>query len=144
MRKTKPDLRARALKAHRLTLKNITGDELAARLKCDPDTARDLARVGALIERAEHQRLSKRNFERLQVIARVIARKTMLGIDYAKTQDVDFAAGKRGGWCGKALVDLVACGLIVMPQPGRITFTAAGWALVWEAGLIKSNWRVPA
>jgi hypothetical protein len=35
----KPDLRARALKAHRLNQQNITGEELAARMKCGPEAA---------------------------------------------------------------------------------------------------------
>lgn len=140
----KPASRELALKAYRLSLKHIIGDELAARLKTDPDTARDLARVGSLIDAAEGLRLSERNLDMLKVIARVMARNVMLGLPYAKVKDVDFSAGKRTGWCGKCLVPLTAAGLIAMPQPDRVTFTAAGWALVWETGLIKENWRVPA
>jgi hypothetical protein len=154
--KRKPDLRERALKAHRLASQNITGVELAKRLKVfeagrdprvalyDPDAAHALAQIGAFIYGAEQMRLSHKDFERLKVIARVVARQTMLGRFNVKTSDVDFAAGKRTGWCGKSLVDLTAAGLITMPVPGRIAFTAAGWVLVWIAGLIKPNWKVPA
>lgn len=139
-----PELRERALKAHRLASKNITGDELAARLKVDPGTARDLVRVGGLINYAELFRFPAKTHDRLKVIARVIARKVMLGFPYAKTSEVDFAAGKRSGWCSKAIIELVALGLIMMPDKGKIALTPTGWAFVWETGLIKPNWKVPA
>jgi hypothetical protein len=140
----KPAQRDIALKAYRLVQKHITGDELAARLKTDPDKAADLAQIGAFINGAEKMRLSEYDYARLKVIARVMARSVALGQFYAKTSEVDFAAGKRAGWCGKFLVDLTALGFITMPAPQRITFTPAGWALVWATGLIKQNWRVPA
>lgn len=144
MRKRKPDLRARALKAYRLFSKNITGEELAARLKLSVEAAIDLAQVGALIVRAEDMRLTQPQWDVLKVIARAIARNVMLGRDWAKTSDVDFAGGKRSGWCMKRVPALVAAGLIVMPQPMRLTLSRAGWAYVFEAKLILSNWRVPS
>lgn len=141
----KPDLhlRDRALKAHRLARKNITGEELAARLKTGVEAAHDLARVGGLIARAEAMRLNQREWDGMKVIARVIARNVMLGRDWAKTSGIDFVAGKRSGWCARIVVDLAALGLVQMPMPGRLTLTNAGWAFVWEAGLVKRNWRVP-
>lgn len=140
----KPTLHDRALKAHRLALKNITGEELAARLKCDVETAIGLAQVGEMIAGAEDMRLTEREFNGLTVICRVIARNIMLNVGYAKASDVDFAAGKRSGWTGKVMLGLVASGLVVMPLPGRIALTRAGWALAWETGRIKRNWKVPA
>lgn len=139
----KPNLRASALKAHHLALKNITGEELAARLKVGLDAATDLAEAGAMIERAERMRLSRRQNDVMKVIARVIARQIMLGRDWAKTGEIDFAAGRRSGWCGKMLVGLTVAGLIAMPTAGRLTLSPAGWAFVWAGRLIKPNWKVP-
>lgn len=139
----KPDLRQRALKAYHLSTENITGEELGARLKTSADNAHDLANIGVLIERAEARRLPRRLRDVMKVIARVIARQVMLGRDWAKTSEIDFAAGKRSGWCGKVLVQLTSRGLIIMPQPGRLTFTDAGWAFAWATGLIKPSWKVP-
>jgi hypothetical protein len=139
-----PDLRATALKAYRLSQKNITGEELAARLNCGREKAADLAYVGSLIKLAEDRRLTERQFDVLKVIARTIARTTMLGRDWVKPSDVDFAAGKRSGWCSRSLVSLTAAGLVRMVSDQHLSFTRAGWALVWEAKLIKPNWKVPA
>lgn len=152
----KPDLRARALKAHYLTLQNITGVELAKRLKItepradglglyDPDAARELAAVGKLIERAEASRLTKQQRDVLKVICRVVARNVMSrGIEFARIADVDFAAGKRrSGWCGKQLTRLTIAGLVVTPEAGRVRLTNAGWAFAWATGLIKPTWKVP-
>lgn len=133
-----------ARKALRLTRKGVIGDELAARLKADPDSAARLAAIGVMIEYAEGSQLSGKQADVMKVIARVIARNVMLGRDYAKSGDVDFAGGFRRGTCTKQLVALAALGLVEMVLLDRITLTRAGWAFAWETGLIKNNWTVPA
>jgi hypothetical protein len=116
----KPDLRARALKAHhRLHQQKITGEELAFRMKCGPEAASGLVRIGALIERAEASRLSRQQRDVFKVICRVTARNVMMfGNDDAKISEVDLAAGKRRtGWCGKSLLGLTIAGLVVSTTP---------------------------
>lgn len=141
----KPDLRQRALKALALKRQNITGEELAARLKCPLPNALYLLNVGASIERAEASRLTKAQRAVFKVICRVIARNVMLGAEDAKIAEVDFAAGKRrSGWCGKSLTGLTIAGLVVSTTPGRLRLTNAGWAFAWESRLIKPSWKVPA
>jgi hypothetical protein len=158
----KPDLRQRALKAYRLSLKNITGEELAARMKCGRENASLLVNVGALISVAEAQRLTEREWQAMKAIARTVARFTMLVSDSVLLSDVDFAAGRRRGWCRRAIEKRLitkpnthapgwrplcrrgeGLGLLELYNPYRVRLTAAGWAFVWEAGLIKPNWKVP-
>lgn len=135
---------ADAFKALRLSRKSITGDELARRLKVTPDRAELLVRVGHMIAQAESCRLRQREFDAFKIIVRLIARNTLMGLGYTKTGEVDFAAGKRAGWCARQLVGLSALGLVEMPRSPFVCLTRHGWCLAWEAGLIKPNWRVPA
>jgi hypothetical protein len=133
-----------ALKALKLSRKNIVGDELATKLKVEPAQAEMLFRVGTLIEHYEGHKLSQREWDVLKVIVRVIAQNIFLGREYANTGDIDFAAGKRSGWCSQQIPGLSGMGLVSMPMRGQIYLTRAGWVLAWETGLIKPNWKVPA
>lgn len=136
-----PELARKALRLHR---KNITGDELAHKLKVGPAEVDHLLSVATLIERAEGYQLTQKEADVLKAIARVVARNVMLGRYYTKTGDVDFAGGFRRGTCAKHIVALGVIGLVEMILADRITLTRAGWAFAWETGLIKQNWTVPA
>lgn len=154
----KPDLRKLALRAYRLRLKKITGDELAARLKVSTERARDLADIGANIVTAERCDLTRLEWEAMKALARVLARKVHLGEQLrCNARDVDFAAHKRTGWCWRIVtkrmsvesldgtVPIDRLGFVhIMVDRRRLWLTAAGWAFVWGTGLVKPNWRVPA
>lgn len=133
-----------ALKAVRLAHRNVVGDELAVRLKVEPEQALALVKAGVLIQRAEDTKLKQREWDVLKVVVRVLAQNILLGRDFAKTGDVNFAAGKRSGWCTKQIPTLTVIGLVEMADADKIRLTKAGWVLAWETGLIKPNWKVPA
>lgn len=160
----KPDLRKRALQAHRLLLKHVTGFELAARLKIgneggDADIrARDLADIGSNIAAAEACDLTQLEWDAMKAIARVSARRVERGDDLRiLARDVDHVVGKPTGWCWRIVIKRLSVDSVdsapfnrdrlgfleIIPSERRLWLTASGWAYVWAAKLVKSNWRVP-
>jgi hypothetical protein len=155
---------ARALVAYRLSKKSTGGKELAARLKVEnAAAAHALAEQGRQIHLAESYRLTEREWEAMKVIARTEARRIELHPSCSiKASQVDWAAGKRRGWCAyvisRRLVerpnegvgpegagpDRTYLGLVWHSRNGHMGLTPAGWAFVWSTGLIKPNWKVPA
>jgi|GEM_PF-5732362 len=149
-----------ALRAHRIHKR--TGGGVAAvakRLKVDQGAASHLLFKGLLIEQSEAYRLTEPEMQAMTALARVEARRVALGESVPKANQVDFAAGKRSGWCGGIIAKRLRTlrdgddnatatsrlNLIVYPRDaGHIWLTASGWAFVWAAGLVLKNWRVPA
>jgi hypothetical protein len=156
-----PASRILALKAYRLTLKNITGKELAKRLGVDSaDLAGMHAIRGRMIVAAEGQRLTENEHLVMKTLARLEARRVALGHGTVTTPRVDRAAGKRSGWCAYTVDKRLRMarlpeeeeedasyrflGLVRHSTNGHIWLTLRGWAFVWEARLIKPNWKVPS
>ena len=152
-----PAMRTLALKAYRLTQKNITGIELGKRLGLEAGIAAEHAVRGYLIAQAEALRLTANEALVMRTLARLEARHVALASGpHVTTPRVDRAAGRRSGWCRTTIMrrlrtgteadDLLRnhfLGLVEYRQSGRIWLTNVGWAFVWEAGLIKPNWKVP-
>ncbi len=160
-----PAMRILALKAHRLTLKKITGKELAKRLKLVDgvyfaiDQASMHAIRGCMIVHAESLQLTEREWLVMKTLARLEARRVALVSNFLiTTANVDRAARRSTGWCNDVIEKrLRKCGLGEEHDPNRLGFveidghtprhiwlTRAGWTLVWEAKLIKPNWKVPS
>lgn len=152
----KPEFRKRALQAHRLTLKNITGKELAARMKlADAPAAHHLSNIGGMIAGAEACDLTENEWLVMKTLARVEARRIERGDCTPKSKHVDWAARKYTGWCAKVAekrlrerrnddeFDSRHLGFLRHSLNGHIWLTAKGWSFVWGARLIRANWRVP-
>lgn len=147
-----PASRLLALKAYRLTLKNITGKELAKRIGVESaDLASTHALRGRMIADAEALQLTENEYLVMKTLAWLSARQIALASGSVTTPRVDRAAGKRSGWCVGVIKarlrysgDTQCFGFVVHSHNGHIWLTRAGWAFVWEAKLIKSNWKVPS
>ena len=142
-----PQFREKALKANRLAWKNITGHELAKRMKLkDAAEANHLVAIGERIMRAEEAQLSDAEFLVMKTLVRLEARRIDRGeISSAKSKAVDHAAGKPVGWCARIVTKRLreVLGYVYHSVNGYIWLTQAGWAFCWAAKLIKPNWRVP-
>jgi hypothetical protein len=153
-----PAMRELALKAYRLAQKHITGKELAKRLGVDSAAiANDHVLRGSRIVAAEALRLTENEQLVMKTLARLEARRVDVVSGSVTTPRVDWAAGKRSGWCAytvnKRLREargdekdecLYFLGLVHHSINGHIWLTRTGWAFVWAAGLIKPNWKVPS
>jgi hypothetical protein len=157
----KSAFRALALRAHYLTKQNITGPELAKRLKLleprpdglglyDVDRARKLAEMGANIEAVEGCRLTPIDRLVLKTIVRMVARRFEEGGSWIKVRDIDRVAGKRSGWCNRSISRLTLQVNLIEFTPGQhargqqhIRLSRAGWAFAWSTGLLKPSWKVP-
>lgn len=146
----KTSLRERALRAHRLLKKNITGEALAARMKvADGYEAHHLAHIGGRIIETEGWELTDAEWLLMKTLARVEARRIERGDGTPKCKDIDWAAGKHTGWCRhtveKRLRHEARIGFVHYMPNGEIWLTPTGWAFVWATRLIrKPSWRVPA
>lgn len=156
----KPEFHARALKAHRLHLKGIGFPQIGGKLRlADANAAAALVRAGDKIAEAEGFCLTHNERLALKTLARVETRNIELDTIAPKTRQIDFAAGKRSGWCAKVVDErlrMLRDFEDADPQPrdrlnlvwhsatnNSIWLTGAGWALVWEAGFVLRNWKVP-
>lgn len=142
-----------ALKAARIhkrmggnTAHGAAVETIARRLKVHPDRGVQILNRGLLIEQIEAHRLTANEMLVMATLARIEARRVSLGEAASKASAVDFAAGKRSGWCwsivNKRLTFLPH--FVVHTPNGHIWLTPAGWAFVWATGLILKNWKVPA
>lgn len=154
----KPAVRKLALKAARLSKRGNDTLAIARKLKIveprsdklglfDPGRAVAILNRGLLIEQCEAQRLTENEMLVMKTLARIEARRVERGEAVAKANHVDFAAGKRSGWCWSVVKKRLYSGalpFVVYTPNGNIWLTAQGWAFVWATGLILKNWKVPA
>jgi hypothetical protein len=139
--------RKRALKAARLQHRGVMLHAIARRLKVDQPRAQVIMNVGLAIEQCEAHRLTDNEMLVMKTLARVEARRVALGEAVAKSNHVDFAAGKRSGWTYSVVKKRLFGGelpFVIYTPNGHVWLTAPGWAFVWATGLILKNWKVPA
>lgn len=157
----KPATRKLALKAARIHKRaNAPASEIAKRLRVDEPKATEILFRGILIAQHEAHRLTDQEADVMATLARLEARRVHLAGRPCEIGEVDFAAKKRSGWCGKIIAPRLRqarpsdagmrditnrLDFVANPNPaGLIWLTPAGWAFVWATGLISKNWKVPA
>lgn len=153
----KRSFRETCIAAHSLFNKNVGFAEIARRLKLPMvEQAYGLVRAGEKIVTAESYRLTESEMFVMRALVRAEIRAIETDKWPPKTKDVDFAAGKRSGWCAKVVEARLRMeredeprgkrlGLLYLaPATRAIWLTAPGWAFAWDAGLILENWKVPA
>lgn len=120
---------------------------IAKRFKVSSHQAVTILNRGLLIEQLEAHRLTEPEMLVMKTLARIEARRVARGEAVAKANQVDFALGKRSGWCWTVVKKRLFGGelpFVIYTPNGNIWLTAPGWAFVWAAGLILKNWKVPA
>lgn len=153
----KPTFRETCIRAHDLYNKNVGFPEIAKRLKLPMvEQAYGLVKAGEKIVAAESYRLTDNEMLVMRALVRAEIRAIETDKWPPKTKDVDFAAGKRSGWCAKIIEPRLRMahegepsgnriGLLYVGKSTRaIWLTPPGWAFAWDAGLILENWKVPA
>jgi hypothetical protein len=141
--------RKRALTAARIHKRHGTAGGIAAiakRLRVNDDDAVLILNRGLLIQQCEAYRLTDDEMLLIKTLARCEARRVEQGQQAIKSNVIDFACGKRSGWCWSIVKKRLQDGalpFVVQTPNGHIWLTPAGWAFAWATGLILKNWKVP-